>query len=398
MDLHSDLPFWTVRDGLLRVYPPLQADVRCDAVVLGAGITGALLAHALTEEGVETIVIDRRDVGYGSTSASTALLQYELDTPLHELLSRIDRAGAQRAYRLGVEAIERIGVLSGKECGFARRPSVLVARRAGDLPSLREEVDARKKAGLRVRFLEREELGDRFGITRAGGLYSSDAAEVNPYRLTHRLLRLAVKRGLRVYDRTEAKSYRHAGRGVVIRTDRGFTITAKRVFFATGYETQEFLPRRIVRFSTTYALVSEPLSDLSWWNRRALIWETGKSYLYTRTTSDGRVLVGGEDDEVQDPSRRDARLERKSARLLQRFARLFPDAPRLETAFAWGGAFGHTRDGLAYIGPHRAFPRGYFALGFGGNGITFSVTASLVLRDLFLGRSNPDAKIFRFER
>ena len=128
------------------------------------------------------------------------------------------------------------------------------------------------------------------------------------------------------------------------------------------------------------------------------MWETGKSYLYARTTPDGRVLVGGEDDEVQDPSRRDARLERKSAKLIKKFARLFPEAPPLETAFAWAGAFGHTRDGLAYIGAHPAFPGGYFALGFGGNGITFSVSASLILRDLFLGRRNPDAKIFRFER
>jgi glycine/D-amino acid oxidase-like deaminating enzyme len=201
-----------------------------------------------------------------------------------------------------------------------------------------------------------------------------------------------------VYDRTEAKSYERTSRRVVVHTDRGRTITARKVFFATGYETREFLARKIVRLSTTYALVSEPLNDLSWWGRRALVWETGSAYLYARTTSDGRVLIGGEDDQVQRPARRDARIPAKSRRLLKRFARLFPDAPPLETAFDWAGAFGSTRDGLAYIGTHPAFPSCYFALGFGGNGITFSVTASQILRDLFLGRPNADAKIFRFDR
>lgn len=387
-----------MRDGLLHVYPPLATDARCDALVIGAGITGALMAHALAAADVDTIIIDRRDVGFGSTSASTALLQYELDTPLCRLRSRVGRRHAERAYSLGVEAIERLGELGGRECSFARRPSVLVARRADEMAVLREECVARGKAGLRVRLLERDELAGRFGIDRPGAIYSPDAAEVDPYRLTHRLLRLAGRRGLRVYDRTRARSYARKGRGVVVRTDRGVSITARKVFFATGYETQSFLPRDIVRFSSTYALVSEPLDDLSWWHRRTLVWETGESYLYTRTTADGRVLLGGEDDAALDPARRDARIPAKSARLVKKFARLFPAAPPLEIAFAWAGAFGHTRDGLAYIGRHPAFPGGYFALGLGGNGITFSVNASVILRDLFLGRPNPDASIFRFDR
>jgi hypothetical protein len=44
MDLTSGLPFWTVRNGLLQVYPPLDSDIRCDALI----ISGALLAHRLT--------------------------------------------------------------------------------------------------------------------------------------------------------------------------------------------------------------------------------------------------------------------------------------------------------------------------------------------------------------
>ena len=85
MDLHSDLPFWTVRNGLIQTYPAMDQDLRCDALVVGGGITGALVAHSLVRSGVDCIVIDRRDIGQGSTSGSTALLQFEIDTPLYKL-------------------------------------------------------------------------------------------------------------------------------------------------------------------------------------------------------------------------------------------------------------------------------------------------------------------------
>ena len=88
----------------------------------------------------------------------------------------------------------------------------------------------------------------------------------------------------------------------------------------------------------------------------------------------------------------------KTVRLVRRFHALFPDI-RLEPAFAWAGTFGSTKDGLGYIGRHPCFPRAYFALGFGGNGITFSEIASRILTDLFLGkRTGGEEKIFRFDR
>ena len=82
---------------------------------------------------------------------------------------------------------------------------------------------------------------------------------------------------------------------------------------------------------------------------------------------------------------------------MKKFARLFPEMP-LEVAYAWAGTFGETKDGLAYIGVHRRFPHTFFALGYGGNGITFSVIAAEIIRDQFLGRANGDARLFRFGR
>ena len=86
-----------------------------------------------------------------------------------------------------------------------------------------------------------------------------------------------------------------------------------------------------------------------------------------------------------------------TARLQRRFGKLFTAMP-LEVAYSWGGVFAETEDGLAYIGATPEFPNGYFALGFGGNGITYSLIAAELIRDAILGRPNPDAAIFAFGR
>jgi glycine/D-amino acid oxidase-like deaminating enzyme len=396
MDLTSDLPFWTIRNGLIHSYPPLNRDLKCEAVVIGGGISGALLAYQLVKKSVDCVLIDRRDIGQGSTSASTALLQYEIDTPLYKLRDQVGAEAADRAYLLGIDSIHRLQKLAGADCDFKRPPSLQIATRQSDVPGLRKEYETRRRLRLPVSMLERRDLR-ACGIEAAAALRSTIAAEVDPYRLTHRLLRSASGRGLRVFDRTTALRYDQAKYRTTVVTDRGARIQCKAIFFATGYETRDILPRHIVTFKSTCAFISEPLADLRWWKDRALIWGTGDPYQYMRTTSDNRVLVGGEDDKVLDPKRRDKQIAGKTGLLLRRFHGLFPNIG-LEPAFAWAGAFGSTKDGLGYIGPHAWFPRAWFALGFGGNGITFSEIASQILPDLFLGRRNEDEKIFRFDR
>ena len=88
--------------------------------------------------------------------------------------------------------------------------------------------------------------------------------------------------------------------------------------------------------------------------------------------------------------RRDAFISQKTRTLVKKFGRLFPDRP-FEVAYAWAGTFAETKDGLAYIGVHPRFPHAYFALGYGGNGITFAVIAGEIIRDYFLSRTNRDS-------
>jgi glycine/D-amino acid oxidase-like deaminating enzyme len=400
MNLTSDHPFWSVRNGLLADYPSLPCDVSCDVVIVGGGITGALAAFHLADAGVAAILVDKRDIGTGSTSGSTGLLQYEVDVPLRKLVQQIGAAKANRSYQLCLLAINKLESLVKKlhlHCEFETKPSLFLARTKKEIPELREEFQLRKKLGIQLDFWDETEIEKHFSFSRSAALFSRDGGQVDPHRLTYGLLDRAGERGLKIFDRTEIIRLIPNRRGIELITDQGFKIKARRAIIAAGFESKKYLGAEAGTLNSTYALISEPVSDLHQWHRRSLIWESGTPYLYLRTTAENRIIVGGEDEPFVNPPRRDALIPQKTRTLLRKFAKLFPEI-KLELAYAWAGTFGGTKDGLAYIGPHRSLLHAYFALGYGGNGITYSVIAAEIIRDDFLGRKNPDAAIFAFGR
>ncbi|MEY2496630.1 MAG: hypothetical protein QOD12_186 [Verrucomicrobiota bacterium] len=400
MDLTSAHPFWPSQDKKPAAYPALEENLDCDVLVLGGGITGAFVGHHLVKEGLNVVLLDKRDIGRGSTAASTALLEYELDTPLADLTEMVGKKDAEEAYRICRDSIGKIETvvreLSGS-CGFRRRKSVYLASRQRDAKLLLEECAARQAAGIAVDYLSERELSAMFSFQRPAALLSQDAAEVDPYRLTHELLAQAAARGLRIYERTEAVKHQSDGNGTTSETARGWTVTARYIVFATGYEAMEFLPRQVAKLTSTFAFASRPLASFEGWWEQCLIWETARPYLYFRTTVDGRALMGGADVPFRDPVERDRLIPEKTAQLAGRFREMFPRIG-LEVDNSWAGTFAETKDGLAYIGSVPKFPRYLFALDFGGNGITYAVTSAEIIRDQILQRPNAAARLFRFDR
>jgi glycine/D-amino acid oxidase-like deaminating enzyme len=400
LDLTSPGPLWPLQNGLIATYPALEGEEQADSLVLGAGITGALLADELSRSGQNVVVLDRREVAHGSTCASTGLLQYEIDTLLQDLIPRHGEAHAVRAYRLCWEAIDRLELLVrafDDDCGFRRKPSCYLASRTKHVRVLQAECALRQRYGFPVNFLTAAEIAEGFSFAAPGAIWSNQGGEIDAFRLTHQLLARAQRQGARIYDRTEAVTFQHEGAGWRITTQRGSQVTAKSLVIATGYEAPSLMKRNPVSLHSTFAVASQPLREFPGWPEECLLWETARPYFYARTTCDGRVVIGGEDVKFRNATARDALIPRKTQRLEKRFRELFPDIP-FETEFAWAGTFGETHDGLAYIGSVEELPDAWFALGYGGNGVTYSVIAANLLRDFLLGRENPDAAIFGFDR
>jgi glycine/D-amino acid oxidase-like deaminating enzyme len=401
MDLKSGYPWWTVHDALPGAFPPLDADLRCDVAVIGAGITGALVASEFAAHGHDVVVLDRREAGWGSTAASTALLQYEIDVPMLALARRYGEAPAVLAYRACLDAIgnlrEQLRGLAGS--GFASTDSVYYASRDRHLRGLHAEFELRARHGFPVRWLEPGALGARYGIDAPGAILSTVAARMDPYRATWGLLQRLRKTGARVHDRATIATIDPRARDVLLATTEGLRIRARHVVVAAGYEAQAWLPRRVARNRSSYALVTDPVPrDALGPLARTLFWETARPYLYVRTTVDGRLVVGGEDDAVNIPARRDRRVASKAERLLDKAQALFPSLP-LRPAFAWAGTFAETADGLPFFGPHPRYgPRVLFAMAYGGNGITYAMAGAGLLRALAERRRHPLAALFGFAR
>jgi glycine/D-amino acid oxidase-like deaminating enzyme len=399
MRLHTRHTYSLEVSGPVPDYPALSEDRDTDVLVIGTGISGALTAHALQQAGANCLLIDRRAAATGSTAASTSLLQYELDTPLRELLPRIGHAKAARIYRRCYEALatlETICAEAGAAFLYEKRPSLQFASTPEDLHDLEEEFRLRRELGLPVQLLGAADLLEQFGIAKSGGLLSAAGAQVDAYALSHRLLRALVAAGGSVHAHTEAVKIERHERGVTVHTAEGHRIRASHLVIACGYESQLFLERQVEDLYVTYALVSEPVSPELFWKDRSLIWETARPYLYLRTTPDNRVLIGGKDTPFD--GRTDFPLCRQKAKALEAaFAGLMPHIP-FRPAFSWAGVFAGTPDGLPYIGSAAGQPHTYYALGFGGNGILFSVLAAEIICGLIRNGSHPDAALFSFDR
>ena len=401
MQLCSSQTPWNESGKSLPDAGPLACDLQADVVIIGSGISGALIAyHLVREDSGSIVMLDRRDIAGGSIGASTALLQYEMDTRLIDLAERIGADDARRAYQLCVETLGHFDAIVndiGGACGYTRRQSLYLSGNDGSPAELFNEYLARQAAGINVDFFDRNALREQYGIERDAAILSREAAEVNPLELTRRLLEDSVARGLRIFGRTGVKRYEPGSDGVTLLTDGGRTVRAKRVIFATGYETQDFLGQSFVTLSSTYAVTSEPVTSFGDWKDRCLIWEAATPYFYCRTTADNRILIGGEDEPTTDPVVRDAMLPAKTKTLIDKFHALFPDIP-FTPSRTWAGVFAESDDSLPYIGQHPRFPNGYFSLGYGGNGITFALIAARIIRDDLCGRTNPDARLFAFDR
>lgn len=400
MNLNSGYPFWLIKYGLPYDYPMLQQDIKTDVVIMGGGISGALAAHSLIAAGIDCIVIDQRTIGLGSTCASTSLLQYEIDIPLSRLQHKIGLSNAVNAYKLCEQSLGILRSISNQIGfdGFEKQRSLYYAATKSADKFLKEEYKTRKENGFNVNLAGADEIRSEFNISASSAIVSEDAAQTNAYGFTHALLQYNLIKGLKVFDRTEAVNIDHSKAKVTITTNKKHLITANKLIYATGYEAVKYIKKKIVHLDSTYAVCTEQLLPEEMpMKKDVLMWNTSDPYLYLRNTNDNRIIIGGRDERFYDPVKRDKLIDKKSKQLSNDLKKLFPSL-LCKTEFSWTGTFGSTKDGLPFIGEYKNLPNSYFALGFGGNGITFSTIAAAFLTNTIRGIKNDHEDLFSFDR
>ena len=395
-DLRTGRSLWADSAGLGVPARALDAAISVDVAIVGAGISGAFMAHELSRDH-SVAVLDRRPPLTGSTVASTALLQWEIDLPLTALADRIGMAGAKRAYRRSrsaVDALKRIVAEERIVCGLKDKNSLYLAGDAYGHRALEAEAAARAAIGLESDYVGPAALRERFGIDRTGAIVSQGSASADPARLAAGLLRRAQAAGARVYSPVEVLEASSDPDGVTLLTDTGHAVRARSVVFCCGYEFPRGVPTPGARVISTWALASKPRQRCPAWLRDTLVWEASDPYLYFRMGGDGRLIVGGEDEASPDAHADKAKLKRKCATIAQKLKRLLPEVA-FEIDYSWAGAFGESATGLPSIAPVPDMAHAWAVMGFGGNGITYSVIASHVVSAALRGEADPDADLYR---
>jgi glycine/D-amino acid oxidase-like deaminating enzyme len=399
--VRSSDPYWLLRNGIGDAGDALLESIHCDVAIVGAGITAALVADALIATGRKIVVLDARDVAQGSTAASTALLQYEIDTHLTDLVRLLGPERALRAYRACAASFAMLEKRFPELlplAGYERRPSLYLASDERAVDSLRAELGARRNIGLSCEWLDAVELQRRFGCQRPGAILSALGAQVDPFRLARALFSACRRHGLQLFARTKVTQIEERPEALVLDTADGPTVTAAHVVVCAGYESLDFLPRDVAEVNNTFALVTEPLNPSQWVDSLPLIWESARPYFYMRGTADHRLMLGGADLPFKNAAARDLLLPRQIRRLQEQYQDLF-GVEMAPVAYTWAGSFAETRDGLPLIGRVPGMSqRLQFALCYGGNGITYSVHAGDMIRAGIEGRGHELDDVFGFGR
>lgn len=396
--LHESRPLWaeTPRIGVRAAHTPSRSDY--DVIVVGAGISGALAAHALTGGRRSVLIVDRRAPVRGSTLASTAMIQHEIDIPLHKLAGLIGVRKANRAWCRSARAVEQLTHIVADldiSCAFERKKTLFLAGDEYGSRALRSEVEARHAAGIAADFVDAATLEQQFGIDRTGAILSDISASANPAQMAAGILRAAVERGAELVSPLEITDLRSTGDRAFLATAEGKILSAGHVVFCSGYEFLKSLAQEGHSVVSTWALATPRGTALPGWLKDCIVWEGADPYLYLRSSRDGRLIVGGEDEESETAYASPKKLASK-AKVIRRKAEALLGMSLPDPEFVWAAPFGTTSTGLPLIGAVPGLDRVFAVMGFGGNGITFSQIAAEIVSAAISGHADPDADIFAF--
>ncbi|WP_028563880.1 NAD(P)/FAD-dependent oxidoreductase [Paenibacillus pinihumi] len=401
MDLHAGNLYWPTTGPKLHHYPPLRKNVRKQVAIIGGGMSGAIIGYMLSRHGISACLIERGEIAGGSTSANTGLLQYSNDIMLHELIDQIGEHQAVRFYKACRSAVNQLYQIASelpRNTALYRRSSLLYADTEQHLPKLKKEYRTLRLYGFDTEYLSADDLYLRFPFRKPGAIMTRGDAEVNPYLFVQTLVEQAVRQGMEVHEHTEAVTHKSRGGLHRLETADGAVIDADHVVYAIGYEPEELRGKLIkAQLNRSFAAVTAPQRNLSAWPGNCLIWDTADPYFYLRTTPDGRVVIGGLDENNRIPVKSEPLRNKRIHRLHEQLQQLFPmlDAP-LE--YSWSATFGISRDNLPFIGTDPGWPGVFYCLGYGGNGSVYSMIAANLLLFAIRSEHHPVADIVKLDR
>ena len=354
----------------------LDHDLTVDAVVIGAGMAGVLIADALRQRGVRTAVLEARRIGSGQTGRTTAKITSQHGLIYHGLIERFGREKAKQYADAHQQAIGRYAAMIRErniDCGYREAPAYLYS--CVDAAPLKEEAESAASLGIDAQFVTDTELP----FPNAGAVRFRGQAVFHPLRFLQ-----AASKGLEIYEETPVLSVD----GHTLHTPHG-TVQAGRVIFACHYP---FVNVPGLYFMRMHQERSYVLALDHPWQPEGVYYSADPAGLSFRT-AEGCLLLSGENHRTGENSQggRYAALRRQAEAL-------FPGSREVAR---WSAQDCMTLDGLPYIGRFApSAPDWYVATGFCKWGMTTAMAAATLIADTITAQPPAWADVFspsRFE-
>lgn len=387
MQLHNGTPFWHTTKSNAS-YLTMQHDEQTEVLIIGGGMTGALISYMLMRENIPTIVIDKNIPGYGSSDGNTGIIQYNSDKSLNTMINDFSEQRAVDFYKLSLDAMKNLDKISTEidpDTGYKRKNSLFLCASNNDKYDLEKNYATLKKYNFPAEFISKECLFKNFGLKAECAILTSHDAELNPFKFIQAIHRKNLENGVKIFANTELLYVKNDGNIIEASLSNGKKIKTKHLIYATGYykniipEVEPFVER-----NSTYSFVSKPINKF--WGNKELIWDSHDPYLYFRSTEDNRIIAGGQDEKGMILANEN-KINKENLKVLSQIKKYFT-TDEIVPEYLWTSVFAESKDGLPFI-DKRNTNNEYFALGFGGNGTCYASIASLIIKSYILGNPHP---------
>jgi len=393
-------PMFTKNSKIKKQYEYLTEDLDTEVIIVGGGVTGSIVGYYFSKANIPAVILEKERVAHCSTSITTSLLQYELDSNARQLEEYTTLDNVIMSYKLGLKALDEIDEFIkgyGNKCKYQRKDTLLYTSKDEEIKEMKEEYEIRKKAGIDVKYISKED--NPFSINLKGGVYGvNGGAQLDPYEYTHELLDVSCNMGLKVYENTEVIDIKYLENSVEVITSYGYKVKGKKVIIATGYNTERFTKRNFGHKTVTYNIVTKPVDRFDGWFNKVLIRDNCDPYNYFRTTEDNRIIAGGEDIDFYNNILNEKVAKEKYEILLNRIKNMFPKINSIESEYEYCGGFISSQDNLGFFGEDPNHKNLWYCLGYGANGILFAILGGMMLSKFYKGEIDDNMKLFKADR
>lgn len=181
---------------LKKQYEYLTEDINTEVIIVGGGVTGAILGYYFTKNNIDAVILEKSRIAHCSTSITTSLLQYELDSKAMELKAYTSIDNVIKSYKLGIKALDEIEEFIneyGNTCDFKKTDSFLYTDKKIEIKEIEQEYKIRYEAGFPVEFIN--ETNNPFSFDVKAGVLSKGGERnlIHINLLMHYLIQVVKK-------------------------------------------------------------------------------------------------------------------------------------------------------------------------------------------------------------